>query len=94
MPQYIRNTNCDIDFLSSEGVYEYLEDSLTLLPPPVMNTEAAKLLFECLREKNVPEIIKNKTQNISWKHQPFELQSIAVGLKLYKPESQNIEQEN
>jgi len=87
MPKYIRNTACDIDFISDEGVSEYLEDELSKLPPKHMELEAVQLLFSALREKKNLEQLKKHTQNIKWDDQISELQSIAVGLKLFRNKS-------
>lgn len=84
MPKYIRNTACDIDFISDEGVSEYLEDELSKLPPKYMELEAVQLLFSALREKKNLLELKKYTENIQWQDQISELQSIAVGLKLYR----------
>jgi hypothetical protein len=89
MPQYIRNTACDVDFISSAGVQEYIEDELTKLSPALVQTEGAKVLFECLRKKNTLIEIKQTTKDINWSLQPFEIQSIAVGLKLYRTETKD-----
>jgi hypothetical protein len=83
MPKYIKNTSCDIEFLSTDGVWEYLEDELSNLPREIVKQETTSILFQCLREKLSLKAIKELTQNINWKSQPFELQAIAVGLKLY-----------
>ena len=84
MPYYIRNTASDIDFISDQGVTEYLEDELSKLPPAIMEFESAQLLFACMRENKNLVDIKEVTKQIDWASQPFELQSIAVGLKLFK----------
>lgn len=84
MPKYIRNTACDIDFISDEGVSEYLEDELSKLLPKYMELEAVQLLFSALREKKNLLELKKYTENIQWQDQISELQSIAVGLKLYR----------
>ncbi|MGD9579777.1 MAG: hypothetical protein AB7V50_00250 [Vampirovibrionia bacterium] len=84
MPKYIRNTACDIDFLSEEGVSEYLEDELSKLPPKYMELDAVKLLFASLRSKSNLEQLKNNTKDVDWDKQIPEIQAIAVGLKLYR----------
>lgn len=84
MPKSVRNTSCDIDFLSPTGVFEYIEDELSKMPPKIAQTEVGRLFFTCLREKLSIEQIKIKTNSVDWYSQPFELQSIAVGLKLFR----------
>lgn len=84
MPQYIRNGPCDIDFLSNQGVLEYLEDALSNLTPDLMKLESVSLLFTCLREKSTLKDIAKQTKDLDWCLQPFEIQSIAVGLKLFR----------
>lgn len=84
MPQYIKNTVNDIDFLSDSGIIEYMEDELSNLPPVLLENDCTKLLFSLLREKCTLEQLKQKTKSVKWAEQPFEIQAIAVGLKLFK----------
>jgi hypothetical protein len=82
MPKYIKNTYKDIDFLSDEGVHEYLEDELSNLPPAVMKCKSAELLFSCMRERNTYKEMQERARNIDWNLEPYELQALAVCLKL------------
>lgn len=84
MPQYIKNTKNDIDFLSEQGVLEFLEDELSNLPRPLLEADSTKLLFNLLREKCTHVQMKEKTMNVNWQDEPFEIQAIALGLKLFK----------
>ncbi|MEW5821313.1 MAG: hypothetical protein AB1782_14060 [Cyanobacteriota bacterium] len=84
MPKYIKNTYKDIDFLSDEGVHEYLEDELSNLPPEIMKHDVAMLLFSSLRNKKTLREIIELTKDVTWEILPYELQAIAVCLKLYK----------
>lgn len=83
MPQYIKNGPCDIDFLSNIGVSEYLEDVLSDLPHEFMMLEVTVSLFKAMKDKLTLTQIKELMQSVDWLSQPFELQAIAVGLKLF-----------
>lgn len=84
MPKYVRNTTSDVEFLVPEGVLEFLEDSLSDLPRDLLESEATKQLFTCLRSNMNLQQIAESTKDVDWTQQPFELQAIALGLKLLK----------
>lgn len=83
MPKYFRNTTTDVEFLAPDGVLEFLEDSLSDLPRDLLENDATKILFKCLRSKMGLDEIIESTKQVDWSQQPYEIQSIALGLKLF-----------